>query len=714
MKRNHKIFSLSLYREGLLHIKLIGVAAAVVCIALCALVVGIRFTGTSMQIEEDALGVSIFRTYIETVIPQNVAIPAICLLFFAPFFTMSQFRYLNDRAKSDFYHSIPYTRTCTFFSFFAAIVTWIVGIALASYGVSMLLWTLHPNYVFLLGPTLLHMLQLILGCILLAAMMAVAMSVTGTAASNIAVCGLMCCVVRVVCLLFLSTMEELVPIANFGDTDSFFSPAFFLPIGLLLEVWTSESMITAPIIWYNLAITVALIAVATLLYRLRRSETAGSSAPSRAWQHVYRCAFCTPFAITVAALCYQSTVDAVAVMLVVTLIIYFLYELITTKKLKNLLSAAPYLGVLLLVGLLFAGTITAAREITLSDTPSAEQIQSVSLPRLENNGRGSSFESLVIDGASTDDPKALALVADNLKSAVDAIRNDNFSDYRYKRSKSDDMGYSTFDVVICKKDGSRITRTLTMSVFDYQTIVNCICDSPSFREAVLSMPSADEISKISAVQTFNTQETRTKIWTQFLAEYNDLSEKEKLQLKGYVSTGTDAAEQYLVVGGLHNGIQFSSSYPLNEHFPKTKKLINETPAQGGESTLETMKRLMQDFVNTDFENMGYDPIYFSSSLSFRNRLSDGRIFLACTWDNSFSNPTPDRTEDAEEMIRCVNLILEHWDEITDTEQAPEKVVAVYFGVTKENTTDYSSESSIAFLCFSDELLSEIAEKPAQN
>ena len=123
---------------------------------------------------------------------------------------------------------------------------------------------------------------------------------------------------------------------------------------------------------------------------------------------------------------------------------------------------------------------------------------------------------------------------------------------------------------------------------------------------------------------------------------------------------------------------------------------------------------MQDFVNTDFENMGYDPIYFSSSLSFRNRLSDGRIFLACTWDNSFSNPTPDRTEDAEEMIRCVNLILEHWDEITDTEQAPEKVVAVYFGVTKENTTDYSSESSIAFLCFSDELLSEIAEKPAQN
>lgn len=714
MKRNHKIFSLSLYREGLLHIKLIGVAAAVVCIALCALVVGVRFNGTSMQIEEDALGVSNFRTYVETVIPQNVAIPAVCLLFFAPFFTMSQFRYLNDRAKSDFYHSIPYTRTCTFFSFFAAIVTWIVGIALASYGVSMLLWTLHPNYVFLLGPTLLHMLQLILGCILLAAMMAVAMSVTGTAASNIAVCGLMCCVVRVVCLLFLSTMEELVPIANFGDTDSFFSPAFFLPIGLLLEVWTSESMITAPIIWYNLAITVALIAVATLLYRLRRSETAGSSAPSRAWQHVYRCAFCAPFAITVAALCYQSTVDAVAVMLVVTLIIYFLYELITTKKLKNLLSAAPYLGVLLVVGLLFAGTITAAREITLSDTPSAEQIQSVSIPRLEENGRCSSFESLVIDSASTDDPKVLSMVADNLKSAVDAIRNDNFSDYRYKRSRSDDMSYTTFDVVICKKDGSRITRTLTMSVFDYQTIVNCISNSSSFREAVLSMPSAEEITKVSASQTFNTQEARTKIWTQYLVEYNALSDKEKLQLKGYGTTPSDATGQYLTVSGLHRGKQFSSGYPLDDHFPKTMKLINELHMQNGESALESIKRLMQEFIDTDFDHMGNDPIYYRGALSFRNRISGDYVSLACIWDNSDSNPTPDRPDDAEELIRCVNLLLEHWDEVTNIEQAPEKIVAISFDIAKDNATSYSSEGSTAFLCISDELLSEIAEKPAQN
>ena len=60
--------------------------------------------------------------------------PLLVLLFcaFAPLMTLYLFSFLNKRETSDFYHAIPATRQCLFFSFLAAIATWsflILGIS---------------------------------------------------------------------------------------------------------------------------------------------------------------------------------------------------------------------------------------------------------------------------------------------------------------------------------------------------------------------------------------------------------------------------------------------------------------------------------------------------------------------------------------------------------------------------------------------------------
>ena len=54
--------------------------------------------------------------------------PMVFLLFtcVTPLFAIALFRFLSKRNESDFYHSIPQTRSCLFLSFSAAVMAWTV------------------------------------------------------------------------------------------------------------------------------------------------------------------------------------------------------------------------------------------------------------------------------------------------------------------------------------------------------------------------------------------------------------------------------------------------------------------------------------------------------------------------------------------------------------------------------------------------------------
>lgn len=60
--------------------------------------------------------------------------PLLVLTFtvFAPVMMLYLFSFLNKRNSSDFYHSLPNTRLSLFFSFFAAVMTWVIAASVIS------------------------------------------------------------------------------------------------------------------------------------------------------------------------------------------------------------------------------------------------------------------------------------------------------------------------------------------------------------------------------------------------------------------------------------------------------------------------------------------------------------------------------------------------------------------------------------------------------
>ena len=89
------------------------------------------------------------------------------------------------------------------------------------------------------------------------------------------------------------------------------------------------------------------------MFHRRRSEAAGQSAPSRLLQHIYRIVVTMVICIFIVCAMFSEMTAGILrdewfvflVFYLVAALVYFAYELITTKKWKNLLTALPGLGI---------------------------------------------------------------------------------------------------------------------------------------------------------------------------------------------------------------------------------------------------------------------------------------------------------------------------------------------------------------------------------
>ena len=129
------IFDRKLYLVGLKKIKLVGIICGILLIVCNALAPVASLAASMMKIgESDAV----------TLTASEYAIASPLLLLLVPMFFLSMFSFLNHRNESDFYHSIPFKRTCILGSFTAAIFTWVFGILLASLLLNGLLFAVDP------------------------------------------------------------------------------------------------------------------------------------------------------------------------------------------------------------------------------------------------------------------------------------------------------------------------------------------------------------------------------------------------------------------------------------------------------------------------------------------------------------------------------------------------------------------------------------------
>lgn len=383
-KARARLFDRHLYVEGLRRLRVPALAVGILSVTLSVLVPLIFW----FSLAQEHGTPNYYRYHISHLLTAPI-LPAMMLA--APVFVVSVFSFQFKRRDSDFYHALPYTRPCLFFSFTASALSLLLVLDVLAGGLSLLIWALCPHVTLVASDIIPTVGAVWLGTLVTAGVAAITVSLAGTALTALyQFCNLM-----LVPRLFLFIVAQCLDGLNVGttifwDADAF--PTKFLsfswsaPYGVLWEWMIHSTRLCATPecfrpgnILYNLAVALILFGVAACLFSRRKSEIAGHSAPGRRLQVCFRILAALPLGLLTAWVLGLIGLDYGYVLIpaVLCLLVYLLYELLTTKRGKNMLSALPWAGVLAGICLLPLLIGLGGNKIALKASENEDNAQSI-------------------------------------------------------------------------------------------------------------------------------------------------------------------------------------------------------------------------------------------------------------------------------------------------------------------------------------------------
>lgn len=435
----NKWFDIGLYWQGLRRLRVLGLAFAILCICICVLVpttrwsngryymdsfaVDVHLDGEDVVLEdltnwedeqfyrENGCTVTDVGSQPEKIADRHLLVPMIVMSYGSPLFVLVLFDFLNKRKESDFYHAIPLRRECVYTSLMAALLTWIFGTFIISALSTALVWALCPFVTFSFGGLLSQLMCACLNAALLASFASVAVSLTGTSATSFVATLLVFGSWRFILgigYLCLSDMLNIIDPETF--LGGYLKPGWLLPFAMVTQIPSAK-------VWYAGIVTLLMFALGGVLYSKRKSELAGRSVPGR-WVHILlRTLMTLPAALllTYQLLC-QGDLSVILILFVATLLIFYLYELLTTKSVRRMVKATPWFGLVIGLCLVFVGVMYTAVGIENNERTDADRVAGVTVADARFNGNGfdkyvpNTYEMKLIQNSMSDDPRAIALV----------------------------------------------------------------------------------------------------------------------------------------------------------------------------------------------------------------------------------------------------------------------------------------------------------------
>ena len=563
MKNN--IFSKKLYLQGIKRLRTVGIAASICIIILNAIIpiVSIIENSKAWAYESDRISI--------TDISESEFAPfGLLTMVFAPIMVHYIFSFLNERSKSDFYHAIPQTRTCVFVSFMSAVITWITAIIIISSTVNSVLWLIAPYCDLSIATVISSMIDYTVAAIFISGFMALAMTLTGTAISNILIFTLLTLFVRTIGTIFLFSVEEVTPVFLASRSWlKFITFDYFLPWRLFNDVFTfslvkdTGFLDSILLLVYSFIASIALLSISCFLYKNRRSEIATHSAPNKFLQTVYRSSVTLPFILLIAYCICSDGVESYQVLLAaIALLVYVLFELITSKKIKSMLKALPKFGIPVIAGILFVTCVFVTRNTINSVKPSPEEIQGVSLIETSNYYNNQTYESMQVNGISVNNPQIAQIVSEALATYID-FGTENWHGQQM---------YAT-NVLITLDSGRTVGRRIYLTEKEVELLQNSLFDSLEYKRSSLKIPSENEASSVYASNCQLNKADEKTLWRIFSEEYKKLNEEQQIQLK-ILSRGVQYGSMYvyLQVSGHCEFGAYSSAYALLwEYTPEALK-----------------------------------------------------------------------------------------------------------------------------------------------
>ncbi len=467
--------SLGLLYEGIRQCRMVGILSLVISVLGAVLVpVGEVFSNSPDQGEEFvALAHNAWAMHPLLL----VAIAA------APLMTMILFRFLNIRAASDLYHAVPHKRIKLYASYVGAILFWTLLAIVVSETVSVIVCAIaHKHIALIMNTVLPYMTSVLLICLLLVGGILLAMSLSGTTFTNMVLAALILFLPRFCYTILAVSMTEGLPFLN-ADTMGLFSNScdniLFGIAACIVDMYETAGLTDYlnpnwQQIIYTLALSLIYLGLGAWCFCRRRSETAGQAAPTRIHQHVYRIIVTMAYCLCVTVVMFndmrydsyfnEAMIFGYIVAYLIGVLIYMVYELITTRKWRNLLTSLPGLAIVAVLNVGIVLGMTAVENHITSQRPAASEIKSVSINADASGASNtymvdySTYASIMTSSIEISDPTAISLISyyldENIKtweSGYDAYSN------KYYNGRGD---YSSYDVTIRTKN-----KTLSRVVF---------------------------------------------------------------------------------------------------------------------------------------------------------------------------------------------------------------------------------------------------------
>lgn len=552
--------------------------------------------------------------------------------------TLMAFGWLNKRSTSDFYHSIPITRTQQYFSTVAAILLWMfIGVtAYALVNVLIYVITDSPcNYLLYLGVYV----NMLIGAIEVVGAVSLACAISGTRFVNLVAA----CIILFLPRFLLTVLSIFIVNTPGGDglypasICWLFDPNYNLfgsPFGLItneLGMGGTYSFAKIPAMIYSFVYSAGLVVLGWLLFKKRKSEAAGIPTTNKVFQTIIRVAFGLPLLLVLAYMIASRSYDfdeliVPGVLLILfAFVFYCLYELISTKSIKKMAKAMPMFLVCIGIGALYLLIpkliVKAAHSVDLKP----ENIKSYQICNDDKGFIGDIFDSFISYNSYKNimEPEIKYTDEQGIKVISDAFN-------RWKNSGES----GGFTVKINRKFGAPIKLDLYLTPIEESKIENIQTSNPEYKKICTEIPEGKKYVYFENLP----RSCAAEVEKTFIEEYNSLSEGDKA-IVSFQNMGNGPSITMLGCKGAKN---YSNAYQLNDRLPNTRKAfykaMNEANA---EKTMKTLSELSKITEETDESNEFDIAITGAAELSFSS------------WEYLYSDTSPEKKNEYMEVIRIL-------------------------------------------------------------
>ncbi len=582
----------------------------------------------------------------------------ISFMLITPILMFQAFNFMNKRNSSDLYHSLPHTRGTIYISMSAAVMAWVLISILATVIPSLLSALFFSKYIaFVYDTFFLFILNSIAACFIVGGAILIAKSFSGTLLNGIILSGIIIFIPRLVMTLIVSSVEANIifeghirNIFTSNELNPVISMVFTL-MGIDPSINVDAAFTSVPAIIYGFVLGIIYFVLGGLAFCHRNSETASQSAPNKKFQAAYRIIIALVISSFIVSVLFNEFYvfnehfDAFPFIIsyVGVAFVYFLYELITTKKLKNLIKAIPGLGIVAVLNIAMFFGLAGVYKNAMNFRPAPDEINSVTLiPEVHSMHDYITYYYYVlnkIDGLEITDKEIIKEVSTTLDKNLSISEDGADKLYSYS-SESYNIGFEI------NTNGKSKSRNIFLKEEQYDNLNKVICNSKTFKEAWMNPPALKDINDV-CVYNQNTGMYLTdeinmdELYTLFANEIKK-SDFEKC-FTAYTENDSSMCFEF-------NYIIDGKSYYIT--MPIIKEITPETAAKCYEITKKNRLERLNAFneyldklekSGTEFEGDIY--LYSnetSKSLSFSNSLDLVYEIMNLRSDDYFDDGNPDQ------------------------------------------------------------------------